>query len=273
MRCKYCFARFLDVKETVLPKGHLGLLDSIRTIKALSDFGFTKITFVGGEPTLCSWLPDLVKFAKQKKMTTCIVTNGSKIDDEYLSKFNNSIDWITISLDSFNPNTIMKIGRHQNGKMVSWADTLRISETAKKHGINFKINTVVNSFNKDENLAKNIDILSPKRWKIFQALEIRGQNSDEFDEISISNDDFEKFIQSNVSHNKKIDIIPENNELMTGSYIMVDPAGRFFDNVEGTYKYSKSILDDGVSSALSEIEIIEDRFYDRNGFYDWKRAV
>ena len=40
--------------------------------------------------------------------------------------------------------------------------------------------------------------------------------------------------------------MPESNELMRGSYVMVDPAGRFFDNVEGGHTYSRPILEVGV---------------------------
>ena len=31
----------------------------------------------------------------------------------------------------------------------------------------------------------------------------------------------------------EIKVVPESNDLMTGSYVMVDPAGRFFDNTSG----------------------------------------
>ena len=36
-------------------------------------------------------------------------------------------------------------------------------------------------------------------------------------------------------------VIPESNDLMTGSYVMVDPAGRFFDNTAGAHVYSRPI--------------------------------
>jgi hypothetical protein len=40
---------------------------------------------------------------------------------------------------------------------------------------------------------------------------------------------------------------------MTGSYIMIDPMGRFFDNVDGRLVYGPSILDVGVAQAFAEV--------------------
>jgi radical S-adenosyl methionine domain-containing protein 2 len=47
---------------------------------------------------------------------------------------------------------------------------------------------------------------------------------------------------------------------MTGSYVMVDPAGRFFDNTAGTHMYSRPINEVGVDAALREVSIDPDRF-------------
>ena len=41
---------------------------------------------------------------------------------------------------------------------------------------------------------------------------------------------------------------------MTGSYLMIDPEGMFFSNVNGKYKYSSPILQVGVDQAFSEID-------------------
>ncbi|MBI4821777.1 MAG: 4Fe-4S cluster-binding domain-containing protein [Deltaproteobacteria bacterium] len=78
MRCKGCFAVFQDVKSTVLPRGHLRREEALRVVERLAA-AFDKITFVGGEPTLCPWLPELVSLAKRRARTTMIVTNGSRL--------------------------------------------------------------------------------------------------------------------------------------------------------------------------------------------------
>jgi radical S-adenosyl methionine domain-containing protein 2 len=57
---------------------------------------------------------------------------------------------------------------------------------------------------------------------------------------------------------------------MTGSYIMVDPAGRFFDNLKGQYTYSEPILEVGIDKAFSQVTRDYKKFIDRGGKYDWK---
>ena len=66
-----------------------------------------------------------------------------------------------------------------------------------------------------------------------------------------------------------IRVVAESNDLMTGSYVMVDPAGRFFDNVAGTHAYSRPINQVGVDAALREVSVDPDKFRLRDGLYDW----
>ena len=65
-------------------------------------------------------------------------------------------------------------------------------------------------------------------------------------------------------------VVPEGNDLMRGSYVMVDPAGRFFDNVQGEHNYSRPILDVGVEEALQDVVIDRRLFLQRGGSYDWR---
>ena len=64
-------------------------------------------------------------------------------------------------------------------------------------------------------------------------------------------------------------MVPETNDLMTGSYVMVDPAGRFFDNVAGHHTYSRPILEVGVEEALRDVSIAPEKFLSRGGSYAW----
>ena len=56
---------------------------------------------------------------------------------------------------------------------------------------------------------------------------------------------------------------------MTGSYAMVDPAGRFFDNMEGRHHYSSPILEVGLQQAWSQVRFEHTSFISRGGQYDW----
>ena len=49
---------------------------------------------------------------------------------------------------------------------------------------------------------------------------------------------------------------------------MIDPSGRFFDNVSGKHKYSSRILSVGVRPAYESMSYNYDKFVERGGVYD-----
>lgn len=264
MRCKYCFATFQDVKKTILPKGHLPMDKSMILIEQLAEYGFKKITFAGGEPTLCPWLDQLIAHAKQNGLITMIVSNGSGITIEKLKLWKGYLDWITLSIDSSELETHDNIGRVSKTK-VNYPELISL---IKLYGYRFKINTVVNRFNFTEDLSDFIKLYEPERWKIFKALQVDGQNSNSFREVMISDEEFNKFLILNNVKNIRAAVI-ENNEDMRGSYVMIDPAGRFYDSVKGCHTYSKSILDIGIEEALKMVDINSEKFKKRGGIYNW----
>ncbi len=268
MRCKFCFATFQDVKNSILPKGHLPKEQSIQVVQQLADFGFQKITFAGGEPTLCKWLPDLIATAKNAGMTTMIVSNGSQLTDKFLESNRNILDWIAISIDSLRDDTNLTIGRAIMGnKPLHLEEYKLIAYKVKEFGYGLKINTVVNRNNFRENMTEFIRQSNPKRWKVLQVLPIAGQNDKNIDNLKISDSEFKIFLKNNQSLNNII--VPETNAQIKGSYVMVDPAGRFFDNTNGTHNYSRPILDIGISKAIQEVNYDLSKFLLRGGKYDW----
>tara|TARA_R110002020_G_scaffold17804_4_gene62673 strand:- start:7949 stop:8797 length:849 start_codon:yes stop_codon:yes gene_type:complete len=267
MRCKFCFATFQDVKQTILPKGHLPEADAIKVVENIAAAGFEKITFAGGEPLLCKWLPNLIKKAKQLGMTTMIVTNGSKLTDAFLKVNTGYLDWIAVSVDSLEDENNVKIGRAISGKrQLSKAFYCDLVDKIKKYGYGLKINTVVNKVNYKDNLTEFIEYANPQRWKVLQVLPIVGQNDAKIDAFKITNAEYNYFL---TTHEDVTTIVPESNDEIKGSYVMVDPAGRFFDNAEGTHNYSKPILEVGVQAALKTMNYDLDKFLSRGGVYDW----
>ena len=271
MRCGFCFATFQDVKQEMnLPKGHLPKEDCLLLVDQLAEFGFEKDNFVGGEPTLCPWLPDLIARAKGHGMTTSIVTNGSRITDQWLDDLNGSLDWIGLSIDTVDPEKSRRIGRAVAGIPITKEKYLDIIGEIKRHGIRLKINTVVNSVNWKEDLTPFIQLAKPERWKLFQVLRVKGRNDAQIDDFIITPEQFEAYVERNrIVENDGISVVPEDNEAMTESYVMIDPAGRFFDNVQGSYRYSEPILKVGVVAALKQVSIDAERFRQRGGEYDW----
>ena len=269
MSCGYCFAVFDDL-ASAMPHPNLSKDNAIRLVDALCEYGFRKVNFAGGEPTLCRWLPDLIRRAKSHGVVTSMVTNGSRIDGVWLDNLNGDLDMVALSIDSIDTGTQQTIGRVVNGKPPMTSDDYKhIANEIKRRAIRLKVNTVVNRANHCEDLREFILSLGPERWKIFQALPIQGQNDERIGELAVSDSQFNEYVKCNYTVQVHgIKVVPENNKLMTGSYIMVDPLGRFFDNTKGKHTYSEPILEVGVNQALRGVEIYPERFVERDGRYD-----
>lgn len=270
MRCGFCFATFHDIAQEVLPRGHLGREDSTAVVEKLAEAGFRKINFAGGEPTLCPFLPDLIRRARDLGLTTSIVTNGSRVTEGWLESVHDCLDWAALSIDSVYPATLLQIGRTTRNGPMGEQDYLRVTDRFKRHDVRVKINTVVTRFNLDEDLTEFIVKARPERWKILQVLPVTGQNDSAVDEHVISTEEFEQYVVTGRRVEEHgIVVVPENNDLMTGSYVMVDPAGRFFDNVTGAHTYGRSIVDVGVEAALKDVSVNHEKFNSRGGVYGW----
>jgi len=272
MRCKFCFATFQDVKHSILPKGHLPKEQAIEIVLHLAEIGFEKITFAGGEPTLCPWLPDVIATAKQAGLTTMIVTNGSKLTDSFLQTNQQNLDWIAVSIDSLNSETNIATGRAISGKTPLQLDYfISLVDRVKQIGYGLKINTVVSSQNFNENLSDLIRYAKPERWKLLQVLPMKGQNDLNIDNFKVTDEQFQLFIDNHDGLRDITSIVPECNNQMTGSYVMVDPAGRFYDNTTGGHTYSKPILDIGARLAIQQMNYDFSKFVSRGGIYNWSK--
>ena len=272
MRCKFCFATFQDVKHSILPKGHLPKEQAIEVVLQLADIGFEKITFAGGEPTLCSWLPELIATAKDAGLTTMIVSNGSKLSDKFLAVNQSKLDWIAVSIDSLIAGTNIATGRAISGNTPLQLDYYySLVDRIKQHGYGLKINTVISSKNYNENMSEFIRYAKPKRWKLFQVLPIAGQNDLNIHDFKISDEQFQTFIDTHSDLQDITAIIPESNTQMKGSYAMVDPAGRFYDNTKGTHNYSRPILEIGSRLAIHQVNYDFSKFVSRGGIYNWSK--
>ena len=255
MKCKFCFATFNDVKRIITKEL------ALKVPAMLKDAGAEKLTLVGGEPMLCPYLGELLEIAKSVGLVTKIVSNGTNIDNEFLSNYGKYIDYITLSLDSSSNETEKKLGR-------GWGDYVdSIKETAKlikSHNIQLQLNSVITKLNWFEDLNEIIREIEPTRWKVFQVLKISGQNNDSVEKLLITQSEFAEFINN---HKEIAYAVFESNDLITGSYIMIDPIGRFFDNTTGTHRYSDSIFSVGVLKAFNQIIWQKGKFNLRNGFY------
>jgi radical S-adenosyl methionine domain-containing protein 2 len=270
MHCLFCFGRFRDVRADVLPDGHLTASEATQVVELLAAAGFKKITFAGGEPFLCPWLPSLLRTARSAGLITCVVTNGSLLMNKSLEEYRGLLDWMTLSVDSPQPGTLMHIGRMTAGRPLVPSEYLALCSWVQENDIRLKINTVVTRVNLHEDMSEFIVKAHPYRWKIMQVLPVRGQNDDSVALLIVTHKEFLDFVERHKHASAYgISIVSEDNASMTGSYAMLDPAGRFFDNVDDAYTYSPSILTHGVYEAIRHVTISRQRFLARGGAYNW----
>jgi len=258
MKCKFCYATFDDFH--VGPQ--ISLLDAQTVIRRLKEAGMQKITFAGGEPMLYKHLDEIIRYSKKIGLTTSIISNGSLMTPDWLRKMRPYLDWIGVSIDSLDYSTNKAIGRTAKGD-VEYSELLYSIKTL---GYKLKINTVVNSYNWQEDFNELIYLAKPDRWKVFQALRIEGQNDHQFDEIKVSAFQFSDFLWR---HSKQTSMVPENNKKMTGSYLLVDPLGRLFENSSGKHTYSLPVQDSSVAECLKQINLDRSMFIKRGGLYKW----
>jgi len=233
----------------------------------LAEAGCKKLTFVGGEPTLNPYLPTLLRIAKDASLTTMIVTNGTTLDS-FLEHNKDYIDWISLSIDSQYEDVEKALGRGDGGHV---AQTIANAQRIHDRGMNLKVNTVVTQLNYQEDMSDFMLTLAPHRWKVFQVLKVAGQNEQTVEPLLITNEEFEVFKKNHrYLTSKSLNVVFESNTAMRGSYLMLDPCGRFFTNRNGWHEYTSSIFDVGVEQAVADTMWNSKRFVERGGLYDWR---
>ena len=114
-RCRGCYAVFDDnphARGVMLSKERMfDLVEAIAAAPRPTGSTRRKLTFAGGEPTLCPWLPELIAHAKASGLVTMVVTNGSRCDTDYLKRLSGVLDWLTLSIDSLDPDTLVAHGQ------------------------------------------------------------------------------------------------------------------------------------------------------------------
>lgn len=78
------------------------------------------------------------------------------------------MDILAISCDSFDEQVNVLIGRGQ-GKKNHVENLQKLRKWCRDYKVAFKINSVINRFNVDEDMNEHIKALSPVRWKVSPA--------------------------------------------------------------------------------------------------------
>lgn len=260
LRCRFCFATFREVK------GRLSTPDAMRLLHALRAAGTQKINFAGGEPTLHPDIGPIVAMARQLGFTVSLITNGARLE-HLLDTQASDLDWVGLSVDSADEGVQAELGRGRGGHV---ARSLELAARVRACGLRSKLNTVVTALNWQEDMRLFAQLMRPDRWKVFQVLPVDGQNDGAVEPLLISRAQFQAFIDRHASL-ATVGLAPvvEDNDAMTGSYLMIDPLGRFFCNTAGRHTYSESILEVGVEAAAAQVGFRFDKLVARDGVYAW----
>nr|XP_031322370.1 radical S-adenosyl methionine domain-containing protein 2 [Camelus dromedarius] len=270
-KCGFCF-------HTAKTSFVLPLEEAKRGLLLLKEAGMEKINFSGGEPFIHDrgeYLGKLVRFCKEELQlpSVSIVSNGSLIRERWFRNYGEYLDILAISCDSFDEQVNVLIGRGQ-GKKNHVENLQKLRTWCRDYRVAFKINSVINRFNVDEDMREQIRELNPVRWKVFQCLLIEGENSGEdalreAERFVISDEQFEGFLER---HKDVPCLVPESNRKMRDSYLILDEYMRFLNCRKGRKDPSKSILDVGVEEAIKFSGFDEKMFLKRGGKYVWSKA-
>ena len=241
--------------------------ESLEMLLMLKRAGCQKVTFGGGEPTLHPDIGAMLKYAKAIGLVTALVTNGYRLD-RLLNSQPESIDWVALSAESFNEETERKLGRG-NSSYVN--RTVTMARKCHALGIKVKINSVITSLNYQEDLTPLIRETQPVRWKVFQVLAMPGQNDKDVADLLITPAQFQDFLDRHRHLQAETDMVqvPEDNNAMLDSYLLIDPMGRFFSSGTDRSTVSQPILEVGVQEAMGQVGFREDKFQARGGAYNW----
>lgn len=163
-----------------------------------------KLNFTGGELFIYpNSMGPLAKYCKETLHleSVSIVTNESNVKKAWFEKYREHIDILAASCDSFGEETNEKIGR---GTGAHLKNLTNLRERCDDTGIKFKINTVVNRFNINEDMVASIKAIAPFRWKAFQALVVPGENDSDSatrnaERFIVSDEEFASFCKRHKS--------------------------------------------------------------------------
>lgn len=276
--CGFCFAHWPSANNLEdiyhYPSRRRAMLSELRKLPQYlpDEWGRVRLNIAGGEPMLL-WrkgkgvLHKILTDAESLDFDLSIISNGYYITDKFIEAWVPKMQILGISVDSFSPETNAKIGRTaKSGKQISAGRIAEIFKLARKYNpvVKCKLNTVVNSFNWQENLHTLIDTVQPDRWKVFKMLPTADtpKTSKAQARFKISDAKYDDFLQRHRDFESIM--APENNDAMVQSYFMVDPLGRFYQNEPDGLNYrhvvSKPIPEVGVAEAFKQIRVSVEKF-------------
>jgi radical SAM protein with 4Fe4S-binding SPASM domain len=154
-RCTFCYASAPDRGQEIPEM----TTDEVKRIldTIVDDARVPTVSFTGGEPTLRSDLPELISYAKSRRLRTNLITNGIRCGSEsYVNKLAASeLDSAQVSLEAADP----EIHDAVVGRPGAWQHTVQGIRYLSQAGIHVHTNTTINRLNRGH-LMDLIDFLA-----------------------------------------------------------------------------------------------------------------
>ena len=122
-------------------EGELATEQCLQVIDTMAGMKVFQFNIGGGEPFIREDFLDLMEYAHQKGIVTCISTNGTLIDREVARRLDKEMVYIQVSMDGATPESNDAI----RGKG-SFRKALKALECLRSQGIEVSINTVLTKF-------------------------------------------------------------------------------------------------------------------------------
>lgn len=251
MSCHYCYGMMNESLNN----------DVLKTFNALTKLT-NAINFAGGEVFLdIDTLHEMVQLGLKKSIQMSIISNGYQLlkhlDDPKIYFILKHIDKLGISVDSFNETTNGSIGR----KTLDLKSLIKVSNLCRQYRTKLKINTVVSKLNHYEHIVDAIEQISPDVWKIIEVY------SDK-DEIKLTIDEYDAFVQKNTSSN--LNISCERSANLTKSYVMVNGNGNLFidQTIIDSVNVNDLLTEEQTNISIQFETALKSNGFDENAYFE-----
>ena len=202
LKCEYCFYTSLAEKRDEAFKGYMNEKTAKNVIKSALEYANSTeviFTFQGGEPLL-SGIEFFRMFIKKEqelntkgsKITNCIQTNATLIDEQWCEFFKSNGILVGVSLDGdreLNSYRIYKDGRE------SFDDVMSAIELLKKYNVQFNILSVLTS-RLAQNFRKSYRFFKSNDLHFLQYIPCLKEFGEENSEYAMSVDDYASYLKS-----------------------------------------------------------------------------
>jgi len=256
--CVYCFAKFHQEDELEMDQW-IHVVNQIKTYFNAKGIKNGRINLAGGEPLIVPYLDRLIDYINQLGISVSVITNGSLLTVDRITKWINKVDMIGVSIDSLKQTTNLLIGRNQRGTTIHIPRLIDTLNFAQRNNILIKVNTVVSKLNLNENLTDLYESINLDRIKLLQ-VRVNDNCNESAAQYAIANEEFKTYC----NHYENINnLIIESDEDIESSYVIIDPHGDLITNDNHNQRTIGSLLNHHLDDLIHQANINETKFYQR----------